>query len=328
MSAAVDGRPSWRRCWRSPVRLLAVTVLLVGLLASFLANDVPLVARVDGNWAFPAVADCFGLPTPGPSGSWKHWWSRLPADSADLALMPPWPYGPLEVLGEICGQGPSLAHPLGIDTDGHDMIALLVHGTRTALCIGGTAVLIAALLGSFLGAIAGYRRGLVDVVVLRLIEIFLCFPWLLLLMLAASMFGDSRLALILVMASLFWTSFARIVRGEMLSLRERDFVKVARRLGVREWRVLRHHLLPQLRSQIGVTAAFCMAAAIIAESTLSFLGLGPGQQLSSWGHILRTGDAAAAAGGWHQWLFPSIAVVGTVLTCHLLADQLRDRPAG
>jgi len=326
MSAARRSPPSWRRFWRSPARLAAVVFVLVGLLAPFLANDVPLLARVGGEWSSPALADCFGNPAPGPDDmSWKRWWSRQRADSTDFVWMPPWPYGPEETNPELYSAGPSVAHPLGNDAAGRDLLSRLVHGTHSALVIGGLAVLLAAVFGTLLGAAAGYWRGVVDIIVLRLIEVFLCFPGLLFLLFAASFFGDSRIGLILVMASLFWTSFARIVRGEMLSLREREFVVVARQLGVGEWRMVWRHLLPQLVSQVGVTAAFCMASAIIAESTLSFLGLGPGHASSSWGHILRQGSELAHVGAWHQWVFPAFTIVAAIVTCHVLADQLRSR---
>lgn len=326
MSAVKKPQPSWRRFWRSPVRLFTVVMFAIGVFAPFLANDVPLVARSAGNWSFPAFADGFGIATPGPNGmAWKRWWARIEPDSDDFAIMPPWPYGPGEADPVYSGAGPSFAHPLGNDAEGRDLVARIVHGTRTALCIGGIAVLLAAAIGTVLGAAAGYRRGILDIVVLRLIEIFLCFPGLLFLLFAASFFGDSRIGLVLVMASLFWTSFARIVRGEMLSLRERDFVLVARQLGIGERRLVLRHLLPQLRSQVGVTAAFCMAAAIVAESTLSFLGLGPGEAASSWGHTLRQGSAEAHLGRWHEWLFPTVTIVATVVCCHVLADQMRTR---
>ncbi|MCA8949864.1 MAG: ABC transporter permease [Planctomycetes bacterium] len=314
------------RSWRSPARLLALLFVAVGILAPFLANDVPLLARADGEWSFPAVAECFGGSTPGPGDlSWKSWWSRLPPDSEDFAVMPPWPYGPTETDRALYGAGPSLAHPLGNDASGRDLLARLVHGTRNVVFVGGLAVLLAGLVGTVLGAAAGYFRGIVDIVVLRLIEIFVCFPALLFLLLAASLFGDSRIGLILVMASLFWTSFARIVRGEMLSLRERDFVLVARHLGIGELRILWRHLLPQLGSQIGVTAAFGMAAAIVAESTLSFLGVGSSRTSTSWGNLLFHGSEHAHTGGWHQWVFPALTIVTAVMCCHLLADQLRRR---
>ncbi|MFO1077260.1 MAG: ABC transporter permease [Planctomycetota bacterium] len=312
------------RFWRSPARVFAVFLIAVGLLAPFLANDVPIAARVDGHWSFPAFADCFGQPPPGPHDlSWKEWWSRLPADGEDFALMPPWPYGPEETNAARFAAGPSVAHPFGNDAAGRDLLARVVHGTRSAIGIGGLAVLIGGFVGTLLGAVAGYRRGIVDVVVLRLVEIFLCFPMLLFLLFAASFFGESSSGFVIVMAALFWTSFARIVRGEMLALREREYVTVARHLGIRESRILFRHVLPQLWSQVGVTAAFCMGAAISAESTLSFLGIGPGRGSVSWGVTLREGSRYAHLGGWHQWFFPTLAIVSAVMCCHVLADQAR-----
>ncbi len=310
----------WR--WRL-LRWSAGAFVLIGLLAPFLANDVPLVARVDGTWHFPAVADCFGRPTAGPDDlSWKRWWSRLTVGSDDFAVMPPWPYGPLETDATRFRAGPSLSHPLGNDDTGRDVLARLVHGAGTAVRIGGAAVLLAGFVGTLLGALAGRRRGLADCLVLRLIEVFLCFPSLLFLLFATAFFGSSSLSLVVVMAALFWTSFARIVRGELLSLRERDFVLVARGLGVSEWRILTRHLLPQVKSQIGVTTAFCLATAVTAESTLSFLGLGPGAA-SSWGEMLKQGSGAAALGAWHLWLFPTAALIAVVAGCHGFADRLR-----
>lgn len=301
----------------------AAAVLFVGLLAPLLVNDVPLAARVAERWSFPAFADLFGEPPPGPADlSWKQWWSRLSPDDADWALMPPWPYGPLETDMARARAVPSAAHPFGCDDTGRDMLARLVHGAAAAVWIGVPAVLLAALLGTALGAWAGLVGGVVDLLVMRLIELFLCFPTLLFLLFASAFFGSSALGLALVMAGLFWTGFARIVRGELLSLRERDFVLIARGLGVPEWRIVLRHLLPQVWSQIGVTAAFAMAAAIVTESTLSFLGLGAGAA-SSWGTMLRQGSQYAAIGAWHLWLFPAATIVAVVVCCHVLADRLQ-----
>jgi peptide/nickel transport system permease protein len=302
--------------------LVGAGIVLVGVLAPLLANDVPLVARTGDRWWFPAFADLVGSPPPGPGdGSWAD----LPA--GDFGLMPPWLYGPDETDPTRFRAAPSLAHPLGNDDTGRDLLSRLVHGAGTAVGIGGSAVLLGGLVGTALGACAGWRRGFVDVLVLRSIEVFLCFPSLLFLLFAASFLGDSRLGLVVVMASLFWTSFARIVRGELLSLRQRDFVVVARRLGVRDRRILWRHLLPQVWSQVGVTAAFCMASAVVAEATLSFLGLGAGHTSSSWGTILQQGREQAHLGAWHLWLFPSLALVAVVTCCHVLADRLRVRRA-
>ncbi len=306
---------------------LAMLVLVVGLFAPLVANEVPLLARVNGAWSFPAFVDLVGTPSPGPGDqSWKQWQTTLPADSPDFVLMPPWPFGPGETNAACFRQRPSAAHWLGCDDTGRDVLARLVHGAGAVVWLGLPAVLIGGLLGTLLGAWAGYRGRYVDTLVSRLIELFVCFPTLLFLLFAAAFFGDSRLGLVLVMASLFWTSFARIVRGAILSLRERDFVHVARGLGVSEWRILTRHLLPQVWSQVGVTAAFCMASAIVAESTLSFLGIGPGDAVSSWGAMLRQGAEHAVVGAWHLWLWPTLAIVMVVVCCHVLADRLRGDP--
>jgi len=321
-AAATPARAPRRRRFRAAPWFAALLVV-VGVFAPLIANDVPLVARVGGQWSFPAFAACVGPAPPGPADlTWKQWWSRL-GTGEDFAIMPPWAYGPGETDPSLYRAGPSFLHPLGNDDSGRDLLARLVHGTRTAVGIGLVAVGLAAVIGTLLGALAGYRRGLADVLVLRLIEVFLCFPSLLFLLFASAFFGSSWLGLVLVMAALFWTSFARIVRGELLALRERDFVLVARGLGVSETRILWRHLLPLCRSQIGVTAAFCMASAVVAESTLSFLGLGSAS--SSWGNILRRGSDVAHLGAWHLWLFPALVIVAVVRCCHVLADQLRGR---
>lgn len=306
---------------------IVACVLFLGLFAPLVANDVPLVAKVDGSYTFPAFADLFGEPPPGPRDlTWKQWWSRLTSSSDEWALMPLRPYGPLETNAKLFFGAPTMAHPFGNDDTGRDVLARVVHGAGTAVTVGLPAVLLAGLLGTLLGAWAGLARGVVDVMVQRLIELFLCFPTLLFLLFSAAFFGSSSFGLLVVMVLLFWISFARIVRGEMLSLRERDYVLVARGLGISTTRIVIRHLMPQLLGPIGVTAAFCMAAAVVAESTLSFLGVGPNAQ-SSWGTMLRQGSEHAAVGAWFLWFFPALAIVALVVCCHVLADRMRDQAA-
>lgn len=316
--------PATRRNGGGVFVWLAALLVVVAAFAPLLANDLPLVARVDGSWSFPAFADCIGEPSAPPADmSWKRWWSRLQADSADFAWMPPWPHGPFEVDFERANQAPTWLHPLGTDEQGRDVLARLVHGTRASVGIGLLAVGLGGLIGVLLGGLAGICGGLVDALVLRCVEVFACFPSLLFLMFGASFFGSSWLAMVLVMAALFWISFARIVRGELLSLREREFVAVARGLGAGRMRILLAHLWPQLRSQVAVTAAFCLGGAVVAESTLSFLGIGPGAAGTSWGTVLRHGSAQVHLAGWHAWAIPAMAIAGTVVLCHCLADRWR-----
>jgi peptide/nickel transport system permease protein len=316
-------RPA-RRWWQRGSTWLAVAVLALGLFAPVIANDVPLAARVDGEWSFPAFAELVGERPQGPRDlAWKQWWARLAADSPDVAIMPPWPYGPIETDVARVNLPPSGLHLLGCDESGRDVFARLVHGASGVAWFALPAVAVAAFVGSLLGAWAALRRGVADVVVSRSIELFSCFPALLFLLFAASFLGRSGAALVAVLAALYWTSFARIVRGELLGLREREFVRTALGLGVSRWRIVTRHLLPQLRSAIGVTAAFCAASAVVAESTLSYLGIGPTALRASWGQMLRDGADQAVVGVWHVWVFPALAIAGFVVGCHALADRLR-----
>ncbi|MGE3171654.1 MAG: ABC transporter permease [Planctomycetota bacterium] len=319
--AAPRGRLRSRLPW-----CFAAALLFVVAFAPVLANDVPLCARVDGRWSFPAVVEIWGQAPPSPSGArWKDWRATLPKGSGDFAVFPPWPYGPAETDLSRMRAGPSWGHPMGCDDTGRDVLARLLRGARSTVGLSVLGVLLAGVLGSLLGALAGLRRGAVDWVVLRLVEVFLCFPILLLVLAVAAFYGDSKAGVVVAFALTIWPSFARMVRGSLLSLREREFVRVARHLGVPDRRIVLAHLLPQLRGQIAVVAAFGMAHAVIAESTLSFLGIGPGVQGGSWGGVLAQGKASAHLWVWHLWLFPGALIVATVICCHVIADRLRPR---
>ncbi len=297
-------------------------LLLLAVLGPLIASDVPLLARVNGTIRFPAFAEVVGAEVASPGDTdWRTFAAGLTPQSQDFVLRTPWPHGPARTDLLHKSEGPSLAHPLGCDDTGRDLLARMIRGTRPVVGLAALGVLCAAGIGVLLGGLAGLRRGLVDVLVLRAIEVFLCFPTILLLMALAALFGESGLGVVVVFALTMWPSFARIVRGHLLSLREREFVHAARGLGVAERRILLRHLLPQVRGPVGVTAAFCMGQAVVAESTLSFLGLGPGPQSASWGSILMQGKQGAHLGVWHLWLFPALAILGTVLLCHALAER-------
>jgi peptide/nickel transport system permease protein len=325
-TGALEAKPARAR-WRLRLPwLFAALLLLLALFGPLLANDVPLVARVGGHWSFPALAELFGAAPPGPGDlSWRQWAERLPAGGGDFCWWTIWAHGPLETDLQRAAALPSLPHPLGQDDSGRDVLARMIRGTRPAVGYGACGVLLAAAIGVLLGGLAGHRRGLFDIGVLRLVELFLCFPMVLALLAFAAVFGDSAIGVVVVFALAMWPSFARIVRGELLALREREFVAAARGLGIPEWRIVLRHMLPQVRGQIAVTAAFCMAQAVVAESTLSFLGIGPGAQAGSWGGLLAQGKQNAQLGAWHLWCFPGAAIVATVMCCHALADRMRPR---
>ncbi len=304
--------------------VFALSLLVVALFAPLLANNLPLMARVDGSLRFPAFSEFLGAEPASPEGStWNEWWAMLGDDSEDWAIRTPWPYGPYEDDLERVLHKPDLSHPMGNDDTGRDVLSRLIHGTSLAMGIGLASVLLAMMIGVPLGGWAGYSRGLVDDLISRVVEVFLCFPALFLVLAAAAFFGNSTVAVILILGMVYWTSFARIVRGEFLSLREREFVLAAKGLGVSDLRIWTRHMLPCVRGPILVTAAFGVAAAVVVESTLSFLGLGPGLQSPSWGGILAQGKQWAHLGAWHLWFFPALMVVATVVCFHGLADRLQ-----
>lgn len=296
----------------------------VAAFAPLIANDVPLVARADGTLRFPAFESLVRAPAPAPDGrSWREWWIAQPEDGDAWAVMPPWPCGPREIQTGSALAGPSAEHLLGLDDVGRDVLSRLLHGARTALLVACGSVAIGLLVGGLLGGLGGLGGRWLDLVVLRLIELFACFPALLAVLAVAAFLGGSLATIVVVLGVVYWTAFARVVRGELLSLRQRPFVEAARGLGAGPVRLLFRHLLPRLGGPVAVAAAFLAADAILIESTLTFLGLGAGLDTVSWGAMLDQGRAQAHTGAWHLWVFPALAVASVVLLLHALGDRLR-----
>lgn len=308
--------------------VVLLLIALTGALAPFLANDLPLVAKTEQGLRFPALVASVGRVPPAPpdASTWKHWWGNLEPGRGQWALMPLWPWHPLEVTPDVLAK-PSLRHLLGTDDTGRDLLARLVHGAATSLWIGLGTALLAMLIGLPLGALAGYFAfGWLDALVLRLVEITLCFPSLFLALSVTALMGTSTLGLVCVLGLVYWPRVARVVRGEFLSLRQREFVLAARNLGVPTWRIVTRHMLPQIKGQVLITAAFGASGAMIVEAGMSFLGLGVGLQQVSWGGILAQGKEHAHLGAWHLWVFPSLILVLTVFALHRVTDASTTDP--
>jgi peptide/nickel transport system permease protein len=230
--------------------------------------------------------------------------------------------------------GPSLAHPLGTDDLGQDLLARMLYGGRISIAVGLTAMLIAVLVGVVIGAIAGMSRGWVDAALMWLTDLFLSLPQLPLLLLIIYLFRDSLkglvgpemgvfILIVIVIGGFRWMPVARLVRAQILSLREKEFVEAARALGASPMRVVARHLIPNSMGPVIVAATIDVAAAIIAESTLSFLGLGFPPDIPTWGRILFDAkDYLDVAPHWA--LFPGTAIFLTVLSINYLGDGLRD----
>ena len=219
--------------------------------------------------------------------------------------------------------GGSAKHPLGTDTLGRDVASRLLYGARVSLIVGLAAVVVAGVLGVALGLVSGYYRGFTDDALMRLGDVQLAFPVLVLAVAVLAVLGASLLNLIVVLGTTGWITYARIVRGEVLTLRERDFVAAARALGANDGWIVRRHLLPNVLPPITVVATFSVARTIIAEASLSFLGLGIPAPEPSWGAMLDEGRNYITTGWWLA-LFPGLAILLLVLGINLVGDWLRD----
>jgi len=231
-------------------------------------------------------------------------------------------------------KGPSWSHPLGTDDLGQDLLARMLYGGRISLAVGIAAMLIAISIGTAVGAISGFMGGAVDHTLMRLTDMFLALPGLPLLLLIVYLFRDSLrkmfgpeagvfILIVAVIGGLRWMQVARLVRAQFLSLREKEFVESARSLGARPIRQVVRHILPNSMGPVIVAATIDVAAAIIAESTLSFLGLGFPPDIPTWGRILF--DAKDNLDFAPHWaIFPGTAIFLTVLSINYIGDGLRD----
>ncbi len=214
-------------------------------------------------------------------------------------------------------------HPLGTDPLGRDILSRIIHGSRIALSVGLAAVMISGVLGMAVGLVSGYFGGRVDDFFMRLADIQLAFPFILLAIAVIGVLGPSLRNIIIVIGVSSWVVYARVVRGEVLSIREREFVQAAVALGSRDWRILARHVLPNAFTPWLVVATLDMARVIVIESALSFLGLGVQPPTPTWGGMLADGRVYLSTAWWLA-TFPGLAILVTVLGINLLGDGLRD----
>lgn len=294
--------------------------------ADLIASDLPIAVRVDG--------ETFVLPA----------WSR-PArlfDQTQVTLAPrsEWmvgtlvPFGPLQTLATTGTTrtgappfSPDERHWLGTDDLGRDVLARLVHGARLTLLIALGVVLLSTLLGVALGALAGWKGGVFDLLLSRVLEIASTFPTVFfLIVVVAALRGPSVLAVVVVLALTRWPESARLVRAEVLRLKNLDYVLAARALGASEARILTRHLIPNALGPVFVSSTFAVGSAVLLESALSFLGLGAAPPAASWGELLQQAHRnLITPGAWWLAVWPGLAIASLVLATQAVGKGLERR---
>ena len=233
------------------------------------------------------------------------------------------PYDPLSLDLAVRLKPPSPEHWLGTDSLGRDIASRILYGARISLVIGVVVVGSAGVFGTFVGLIAGYAGGLVDEALMRLTEVFLAFPALILAMAIAGALGPSLTNAIIAIAAVTWAVYARLTRGQILSLRRREFVEAARAMGASRMRIILRHLLPNALAPLMVQASFDMGSSIIAAAGLSFIGFGAQPPTPEWGVMISEGRNFINTQPWLS-LFPGLAILLAVGSFNLLGDGLRD----
>lgn len=243
----------------------------------------------------------------------------LVAGSASLIA----PHDPGKTNVSLKLKPPSFQHLLGTDQLGRDVFSRMLHGSRISLSVGFVAVAISIFIGILVGAVAGYYGRWVDSILMRFVDIMLCFPTFFLILTVVALLGPSIFNIMLVIGVTSWMGTSRFVRAEFLSLRERDFVQAARALGMEDRRIIFRHILPNSLAPVFVTATLDVATAVLVEAGLSFLGFGVQPPAPSWGNILTEGRTYIFD-AWWLTVFPGLAILMTVLSFNLLGEGLRD----
>ena len=345
-----------------------LVLVFCAVFAPFIANSMPLVLKLNGQWSFPLFqfltpADlilqiclwsgvalyftrrqaaafrivilsiavflsvlCLWLVRPPGPMVFATYVDAARSGKAQFILRTPISFSPDDHLDDqprLRNTPPTLHHPLGVTSGRADLLSNMIYASRIALSIGFISTGIAVIVGCTLGGLMGYYGGIVDLLGMRLSEIFSAIPTLLLLLCFVAVFEPNLYIMMAIIGLTSWVGYATFVRAEFLSLRDRDFVHAARAAGVPTWSILFRHMLPNGITPVLVSASFGVAGAILAESTLSFLGIGLKGE-ASWGGLLN--EATSESGTFYWWiaLYPGLAIFLTVFSYNLIGEALRD----
>jgi len=325
-----QGRGYWTETWRQVKKnrlamlgsVIVLGMFVVAILAPLFANDRPLFMKTTHGWHFPAFRDF--LPERWDRDYEDTDWSNPEEKwgAIERRIMPPVPYSPNRIELSEFYEKPGRRHWLGTDDRGRDLLSRLIWGSRISLSVGFVAVGIAILIGIPVGASAGYFGGAVDAVILRIIEIVICFPTFFLILAILAFLPQSIFNIMVVIGITGWVGPARLIRGEFLKLRGVQYVEAVRALGASNVRTMFRHVLPNAVAPVLVSATFGVASAILYESALSFLGFGVPPPTPSWGEAIS--QAQNFIDAWWLTLFPGFAIFLTVTAYNLVGEGFRD----
>ena len=303
-------------------------LLFVFVFGDFLANDKPIVMHYHGSIHFPVLREygvnLLGMTWPEDFKSQQFKILESHYQEGDWAIYPPIPYSPNEYNLSVKLQPPSWIHLFGTDELGRDVMSQMIHGARVSLLVGFVAVAIYVVIGVFLGALAGFYGGLIDIIIQRLIEVMITFPRMFLIITIVAVIETQSIVNIMIILGLTgWTGVARFTRGEFLKVKNEDYVVAAKALGYKDFRTIFRHVLPNTLTPVLVTATFGVAAAILIESGLSFLGFGAPPEQATWGSLLSSARDVLPS-GWWLTTFPGLAIFITVTVYNLVGEGLRD----
>ena len=318
----------WKRFRRDKFAMAGMAVVagmfVVSYFAPLIANNKPIIMRWNDKLYYPAVAELV------PFRWFLHYpefyaldFDHIKHDRSAALVMPIVPYSPIATSLDEAFEPPGGQHWMGTDNLGRDVFARMLHGAGISLKVGLVAVAIALFIGVAVGALAGFYGGIIDVVLSRVIEVVICFPFLFLILAVIAFLPPSIYNIMIVIGLTRWTSIARYTRGEFIRIKEQEFTEAARALGASDKKIIFRHILPNSLAPVLVTATFGVANAILIEAALSFLGLGVQPPTPSWGEILSVGRQFIEMAWWLA-TFPGLAIFVTVTAYNVLGEGLRD----